>query len=181
MESTCRSWRGHEPFLRDRAACAIFSPMRAILLSRGRFSFSQYGLVISLNAWIAAWMPSAQATAMSLMTLPAQITALAGHHPLQPITTSQYVRSLKSRFASSGLTVKSAMNPAPSSGLRACAWLSCPPPQPDLFRGCLPKSGWFVQYGSPERLQKTDHRADHVVSRQQVERQKRRFYRTPRG
>ena len=44
----------HVAFLRERAACAIFSPMRAILLSRSRFSLSQYGLVISLKAWMAA-------------------------------------------------------------------------------------------------------------------------------
>src|SRR5262245_43795545 len=50
------------------AARAIFSPMSAILWSLRRFSLSQYGLVISLKAWIAAWIPSAQATAISLMS-----------------------------------------------------------------------------------------------------------------
>src|SRR5262245_10416786 len=40
----------HCTFLRVRAAWEIFSPIKVILLSRSRFSFSQYGLVISLNA-----------------------------------------------------------------------------------------------------------------------------------
>src|SRR5262249_46497545 len=58
----------HVLVFRIRAACVIFSAINIILLSRRRFSFNQYGLVISLNAWIAAWIPSAQATAMSLMS-----------------------------------------------------------------------------------------------------------------
>lgn len=33
-----------------RVAWVIFSPTKATLLSRRRFSFNQYGLVISLNA-----------------------------------------------------------------------------------------------------------------------------------
>ena len=39
---------------RLRAAAEILSPINAILLSCSRFSLSQYGLVISLKAWMAA-------------------------------------------------------------------------------------------------------------------------------
>ena len=45
-----RRMLGPRRYFRRPAAAASFSPISAILWSRRRFSFSQYGLVISLNA-----------------------------------------------------------------------------------------------------------------------------------